>query len=1370
MIKRTIAALLGRGARALGLAAAGTALFLAGCGDEAEPPAATTLAINPASVSLSYLGETATVSATVTDQRGQPFSAVVKWSSSAPAVFTVDTARGVVTAVSNGTGTLTASAAGLSAQAAVTVQQAADTVVVLAGGGQRGVQGFALRDSVVVLALDRGGAGVAGATVEFLPSAGGAADPASAETDSAGRAATVWTLGDAPGTQSLSARVTDGPASSVDAMALAPADVADSVEILSGASRRAAPGHALAVVVRVVDEDGEAVPGVAVVFAPGEGHGAVTTASAATGEDGWAATEWTPAAESAGPQALRASVEGGPAAAMEATVAAPSAIRAGEHAPEGATGRPVAVSARLVDAAGDPVEGALRFEPAEGHGTVDGGDGAAAEAVVRTDTTATGSVLWTPMGDVAGQPTQMLSVSAPGFPGVPALDIDLRIASGICNRTPQVALAIVVVLFALDPLSESDCADVTLGDLGLPFFRALNLVGLEIASLQPWDFAGIDLLGLDLQDNHLQELPAGIFSEQPNLEILLLGANRLSSSVFAEIGHLRALEFLNLTGNPLGEIPAGAFDEFSALGLLGLEDVGLRAIPPNAFRNLAALHTFGLGLNDELHTLEEDVFQGLSSLKRLDLSNTGIETIEPGAFNGLSALRLLGIGGNSRLTTLPAGAFRGLSGIEGLAIDSTAVATIEPGAFEGLDALEVLYVGHSKLGALPRGAFRGMPRLEELVLDANPELAALPSGAFEGVPPRLRVLGIIGGGLRSIEPGAFDGLAGLEFLVLDNNHLTAWQANAFRGPSALAGLSLGGNKISDLPAAAFAGQSRLRALAVHNNAIAEWPGAALEPLAELGSLDLRGNQLADLPTGALQAFGGSLQHLDLRGNPGAPFSLGLTIERVGADTLSEGDEARLRAQSADDLPVPFAADVQWTASGDVVGVPDGAVPLPAGAVASEPWSLSGDNNGAAGGARVTVAANATFRSDSIFGLELAVADTLAVEFGADSTRTSRRPVAVGSIPDVSFTPAAADAAEAVAVDLAPYFNDPDGDSLVYQATTADAEIAEAAVSGDSLTLVPGSPGTTVVQVRAFDPSGFVAFQDVAVEVQGAFDVEVVYVGEISEAHRAIFEDAAKRWESIFVQGLAPIDFSENPVEADRCLEGQPAFADTVADLRIFAAIRPIDGDRNILAQAGPCALRTDGFLPVYGVMEFDEADIPLLEAEPGGLRGVVLHEMAHVLGLGTIWSAEYANLLRNPSVSNPGVDTHFAGELAIAAFDAAGGTAYTGGAKVPVENDGSLGSADGHWREDVLVTELMTPRYDSGSDALSAITIQSMADIGYKVDASQADAYSLPARSRRALADRRCAAGRCADLSNDIRKGPIVLVGPRGRISGVIRR
>ena len=45
----------------------------------------------------------------------------------------------------------------------------------------------------------------------------------------------------------------------------------------------------------------------------------------------------------------------------------------------------------------------------------------------------------------------------------------------------------------------------------------------------------------------------------------------------------------------------------------------------------------------------------------------------------------------------------------------------------------------------------------------------------------------------------------------------------------------------------------------------------------------------------------------------------------------------------------------------------------------------------------------------------------------------------------------------------------------------------------------------------------------------------------------------------------------------------------------------------------------------------------------------------------------------------------------------------------------------------MLRGELMGPR---GGPALSAITVQSMADLGYGVDVTQADAYTLPSAAQ----------------------------------------
>ena len=254
----------------------------------------------------------------------------------------------------------------------------------------------------------------------------------------------------------------------------------------------------------------------------------------------------------------------------------------------------------------------------------------------------------------------------------------------------------------------------------------------------------------------------------------------------------------------------------------------------------------------------------------------------------------------------------------------------------------------------------------------------------------------------------------------------------------------------------------------------------------------------------------------------------------------------------------------------------------------------------------------------------------------------------------------------------------------------------------------------------------------------SFDIDVVVVGSASSTHRSALRSAADTWERILTTSLQDLDFSDEPILADDCMTGQAEVSDVVDDLRIFARLASIDGVGGTLAYAGPCFSRLDSGLPIISTITLDTDDLAV--ASSTRVRQVILHEMGHALGFGTRWHR--FSVLRNPSLDRlansvqPPPDTHFVGPLAVAAFDAAGGSAYTAG-KVPVENTGGSGARDAHWRESVLDNEVMTPTNTRGRvQPLSAITIQSMADMGYGVDVSQAEAYRLPALAPRLLAQR----------------------------------
>jgi len=182
-----------------------------------EPSRPTAITITPSSATLSSLGETATFRAQITDQNGVSFPGTVIWSSSDPGVFTV--ASGVVTAVANGSGTLTASYESISGTASVTVEQAPAAVTVTAGGGQEGLADQPLSETVVVRVDDAGGSAIEGVTVTFSAAEGhGAADPSMVVTDSEGLASTSWTLGSESGVQTLTASAADGVSVEVNAV------------------------------------------------------------------------------------------------------------------------------------------------------------------------------------------------------------------------------------------------------------------------------------------------------------------------------------------------------------------------------------------------------------------------------------------------------------------------------------------------------------------------------------------------------------------------------------------------------------------------------------------------------------------------------------------------------------------------------------------------------------------------------------------------------------------------------------------------------------------------------------------------------------------------------------------------------------------------------------------------------------------------------------------------------------------------------------------------------------------------------------------------------------------------------------------------
>lgn len=248
-----------------------------------------------------------------------------------------------------------------------------------------------------------------------------------------------------------------------------------------------------------------------------------------------------------------------------------------------------------------------------------------------------------------------------------------------------------------------------------------------------------------------------------------------------------------------------------------------------------------------------------------------------------------------------------------------------------------------------------------------------------------------------------------------------------------------------------------------------------------------------------------------------------------------------------------------------------------------------------------------------------------------------------------------------------------------------------------------------------------------------YDIEVRFYGPaMSDEQRQLFVNAANRLEQIITGDVIATARPSRPINLSHCdtISGASVvLQEEVDDLLIFASIRSIDGPGKIIASAGPCYTRptSAGDMTAIGVMFFDSADLNSM-SQGGSLQNVITHEMLHVIGVGLLWNTAppdgkppFRNLLRDTNTANP----KFVGARAREGCVASGGGSVCA-SFVPVEGTPEpVGTRDSHWRENTFNHEMMTGYLDPTSP-ISAITVGSLQDLGYVVDPSKADPYTVP--------------------------------------------
>lgn len=237
-----------------------------------------------------------------------------------------------------------------------------------------------------------------------------------------------------------------------------------------------------------------------------------------------------------------------------------------------------------------------------------------------------------------------------------------------------------------------------------------------------------------------------------------------------------------------------------------------------------------------------------------------------------------------------------------------------------------------------------------------------------------------------------------------------------------------------------------------------------------------------------------------------------------------------------------------------------------------------------------------------------------------------------------------------------------------------------------------------------------------------FNVEIHFIGEgWTNALKGAFVTAADFLSAIVI-GDRPDYIANN--------DPNQYFDQDIDDIMITASLTDIDGSGGILARAGPTHLIYDlssgdtslDALPFAGIMQFDISDAQSY-LNVGTWDDLVLHEMLHTLGLGTLWLRNGIVDLDFSDNGTPETDD----DIYNYTYNGSYASAFTDDPRTleiespQIEGDGIAGTRGSHWDEDTYDNELMTGYIDQ-TNILSQMSVASLADLGYIID-WQADEY-----------------------------------------------
>ena len=666
-----------------GAATLSAALWAYACGDGTtepppsppDPPRPTTVTVSPATAELVALGATVQLSAEVRDQTGQVMAgATVTWASSAASVATVSS-TGLVTAVDNGTATITATAGSVSGMATVTVAQEVSAVAVAPAA-----------DTLVVgdtLRLDAEAADANGHPVADVEVAWASSDTLVAVVDDAGLVTGIG-AGEVEATATAA-----GVTGRAELMVVDPAPT--TVAVTPDTVALTALGQTIRLSAEVRDQEGRVMDGVAVSWSSADTTvAAVDSAGLVTAVGGGETTIHASAGEATGEALVTVMQSAGTVTVSPAADTVP-------------LGETVRLVAEAFDENGHPVEGAkfnwsssdVSVAKVDGSGLVTGVvEGTATITAVAGDAWGTAEITVT-NPDRAALEVLYHATGGPEWTNASGwlTDAPLRDWHGVATdgrgRVTRLSLSTNGLMGWLPPEvgSLSQLADLSLSqnrltgpippELGsLSNLRTLNLLYTDLSGPIPPELGDLSALTSLLIAQTAIRGP-GVDGAIPpelgqlsRLRTLWLHGNRLTGPIPPQLGNLRSLQNLFLGTHPdhgtghTGPIPS-ELGNLRSLRALRLQQNSLSGPIPPELGGLSALVTLHLYDNQLTGPIPPELGQ-LSSVEHVDVSGNRLTGAIPDSFGDMTRLGSLILSFNPGLSGALPLSLRALAGLRTL--------------------------------------------------------------------------------------------------------------------------------------------------------------------------------------------------------------------------------------------------------------------------------------------------------------------------------------------------------------------------------------------------------------------------------------------------------------------------------------------------------------------------------------------------------------------------------------------------------------------------------------------------------------------------------------------------------------------------------